>query len=149
MRTQVVAWLATALVAGPLAAQELELPPGRWWDDPRLAERLALSGAQQAELREVVTEHARRMIDLKAETERAALDLAEAVRRDEFEPAAVRTAFAAFQTARARLENERFEMLLAVRGLLSAEQWRTMQELRRRFNGPRDEAAPGPRRAPG
>lgn len=139
--------LAGALAAaGPLAAQDLDLPPGRWWDDQRLVGRLGLSDEQQARVREAVYEHARRMIDLKAAVDRAGLDLAEVVRRDELDADAVRAAFAAFQASRGKLENERFEMLLAVREVLSAEQWRTMQDLRRRLQGPRDPLSPGERR---
>jgi len=145
----VVALVGALAAAGPLAAQDLELPPGRWWEDQRLVGRLGLSDEQQARVREAVYEHARRMIDLKAAVERAGLDLAEVVRRDELDAGAVRAAFAAFQASRGKLEDERFEMLLAVREVLSAEQWRTMQDLRRRFQGPRDPRSPGERRGSG
>ena len=125
-------FIALLVVVAPLSGQDVDLPPGKWWEDPRLAERLALSEEQQATIRDIVYEHARRMIDLKADVEMAGLDLATVVNTEEFDEPAVRSSYTAFQTARRELENERFEMLVAVRRVLTAEQWSTLQELRRR-----------------
>ncbi len=128
----------------PLSAQEFDLPPGKWWEDPRVAERIGLGGEQQEQIRDLVYEGARRMIDFKAAADRAGLDLAEVVNSSEFDPEAVRAAYAAFQTARHKLENERFEMLLAVRQVLTNEQWQKLQELKRRIQQNR-----GQQRRPG
>ena len=128
-------WLITcALLAAvlPLAAQEFELPPGKWWEDQRLADRVGLSAEQQQQIRDLVYEGARRMIDLKAAVDLAGLDLAEVVNSSDFDPKAVRASYAAYQTARKKLENERFEMLLDVRQVLTTEQWQKLQELKRR-----------------
>jgi protein CpxP len=129
----------------PLAAQEFELPPGKWWEDQRLAERIGLSDQQQQQIRDLVYAGARRMIDLKAAVDRAGLDLAEVVNSSQFDPAAVRATYAAFQTARQKLENERFEMLLEVRQVLTTEQWQKLQELKRRAQQMRQQRRPGER----
>lgn len=141
-------WLITcALLAAvlPLAAQEFELPPGKWWEDQRLAERVGLSAEQQQQIRDLVYEGARRMIDLKAAVDLAGLDLAEVVNSSDFDPQVVREAYAAFQTARKKLENERFEMLLDVRQVLTTEQWQKLQELKRRMQQMRQQRRPGER----
>ncbi len=140
--------IAVLAAVAPLAAQQLDVPPGRWWAEPRVVERLNLSDEQQETIRDLVYDHARRMIDLKADVERAGLDLAESVKRDDFDPAAVRTAHAAFQSARSKLESERFEMLLAVRGVLSAEQWASIQEMQLQ-QGKRRPGRPGAQMPPG
>ena len=140
--------IAVLAAFAPLAAQQLDVPPGRWGAEPQVVERLDLSDEQQETIRDLVYDHARRMIDLKADVERAGLDLAESVKRDEFDPAAVRTAHAAFQRARSKLENERFEMLLAVRGVLSAEQWASIQEMQHQ-QGKRGQRRPGAQLPPG
>jgi len=140
-------WLiACALLAAalPLAAQEFDLPPGKWWEDQRLAERLELTAGQQQQIRDLVYAGARQMIDLKAAVDRAGLDLAEVVNSNNFDPEAVRAGYAAFQTARHKLENERFEMLLDVRQVLTTEQWQKLQELKRRMQQNR-----GQQRRPG
>ena len=138
--------LAMLASAGPLTARDVDLPPGRWWDDPRVIERIGLGEEQQERIREIVFDHARRMIDLKAEVDRAGLDLAATVDRRDFDPAPVRAAFAVFQTARQKLENERFEMLLAVRLVLTYEQWQRIEEMKRRIQQRRpDQSLPGAR----
>jgi len=119
--------------AGPLAANDFDLPPGKWWEDQRLVDRIGLTEEQQNLIREVVFEHARRMIDLKADVDKSGLDLAGTVDQQDFDPAPVRAAYAVFQTARQKLENERFEMLLEVRLILTYEQWQKIEDIKRRM----------------
>lgn len=132
--------LVAAAVSGAAA---VELPHGKWWENDRVVQRIGLTEDQQRAIGELVYQHAMRMIDLNAELKRAELELASIVDRDELDPAAVRKAFAAFQTARQRLENERFEMLLAVRGTLSSAQWRELLEIRRQLERIRENRRPG------
>ena len=122
---------ATLLVATGLAAQPLGVPPGRWWERPQVAEQLALTAEQKARLESLSVENARGMIDIKAVVEKAELDLRVAAEAEPFDAAKVRAAFRTVQQARTRLENERFEALLRVREVLSADQWRQLRELTR------------------
>jgi Spy/CpxP family protein refolding chaperone len=133
-------------LAGPLAAaNEFDLPPGRWWENPRMVNHVGLTDEQQGQIREVVFAYARRMIDLKADVDKAGLDLASSVDQQDFDPAPVRAAYAVFQTARHKLENERFEMLLEVRQVLTYEQWRKIEEIKQRVKQNRSEQRrPGP-----
>lgn len=130
MRRLLLTLLAVASAISSFAT-DLDLPPGRWWDDERLGARIGLSDEQRAEIRKLVYEHARRMIDLTAAVRRNELELARVVEPPGFDAAAARRAFGGLQQARRALEDQRFEMLLAVRGVLTAEQWVTIQELRR------------------
>jgi Spy/CpxP family protein refolding chaperone len=134
-------------VAGPLAANDFDLPPGKWWENPRLVDHIGLTDDQQDQIRGIVFQHARRMIDLKAEVDKAGLDLAESVDQQDFDPAPVRAAYAVFQTARHKLENERFEMLLEVRLVLTYEQWQKIEEIKQRMkqNRPQQQRRPGAR----
>ncbi len=137
VRIAVVA--AAVVLAVPAAAAGFDLPPGAWWEDGRIAEMLGLTDAQREEIRGRVYEHARRMADLNAEVRKAEIDLRETVGRDDFDPDAVRTAFAAFQATRQRLEQERFEMLLGVRSVLTTDQWNRLQRARERVERLREE----------
>jgi Spy/CpxP family protein refolding chaperone len=127
--------LALAL-SGVGAAAEFNLPPGKWWENERLATRIGLTEDQKEEITDLVYDHALEMVDLSAAVKRAELEMANLVRQAEFDDDAVRAAFGGFQKARQALERERFEMLLAVRGVLTTEQWvqiqEIMQEMRRR-----------------
>jgi Spy/CpxP family protein refolding chaperone len=131
MRKLIAAVLMVAAGGTTLWATEFDLPPGRWWDDQRLVERVGLSEVQQEQIGEIFYDSAQRMIDLSATVKKAGLQLAEVVDQKDFDPAAVRQAFAGFQVARQQLERERFEMLLSVRQVLTYEQWRKIQEIRR------------------
>jgi len=142
---RVILLLLVFAAAGPLWATEFDLPPGKWWEDQRLVNHIDLAEEQQEQIRGLVYEHAKVMIDLNADVKRAGLDLAEVVDREDFDPMPVRSAFAVFQTARQKLENERFEMLLAVRQVLTAEQWRKIQEIKRRIQQNRPQRQPGQR----
>ena len=136
--------LVVLAAVSPVAANEFDLPPGRWWEDQRIVDRVGITEEQQAQIREVVYERARHMIDLKATVDKAGLDLASSVDQQDFDPAPVRDAYARFQTARHELENERFEMLLEVRQLLTYEQWQKIEEVKRRVQQNR-----GQQRRPG
>jgi hypothetical protein len=119
------------LEVSPAAAQGLGIPGGRWWERPRVATALGLSEEQKSALEAASLASARAMIDLKANVEKAELDLKAAADQEPLVVAKVRQAFQALQQARTRLDTERFEMLLKVREVLSAEQWRKLKDLKR------------------
>jgi Spy/CpxP family protein refolding chaperone len=121
------------MLAGWSAAAEFNLPPGKWWENERLIRHISLSEEQREQIDGLVYEHAHRMIDLNADVKRAELELANLVGQVDFDVDEVRAAFANFQRARANLERQRFEMLLSVREVLTAEQWQQIQDLRSDF----------------
>ncbi len=136
MKTRQALWplmMAALLLPAVGEAQMPPIPPGRWWERPRAAERLALSAEQRARLEELTIRHARELADLKAEVEKAEIDLRAAADREPFDAAAVRRAFTALQQARSRMEAQRFEMLLAIRETLTAPQWALLKELTREW----------------
>lgn len=159
-RTTLVLAFALTLTAnvGALVAAEFDLPPGKWWEDERLVTHLQLTTQQQGRIKDLVYEHAQRMVDRNAQMEKTKLALENLVDQEPFDAAAVRRAFAAFQEARRQLETEHFEMLLAVREVLNHDQWEALitlrqrlQRLRERLDSPRGQRPEGgrfPRRDP-
>jgi Spy/CpxP family protein refolding chaperone len=138
------------VIAGSAWAQPFAMPPGRWWERPKLAAELALSAEQRTTLDTVSLAHAKTMVDLKGDVEKAELDVRMASDAEPFDAGRVRAAFAALQQRRGRLELERFEMLLKVREVLSAEQWKKLtaivkDALRREIRQDTDDPQ-GPRR---
>jgi Spy/CpxP family protein refolding chaperone len=133
MRKVLLITVVLVLVALMTAANEFDLPPGTWWENQRFVDHIGLTEEQQGQIRDIVFAYARRMIDLKAEVEKAGLDLASSVDQVDFDPVPVRAAYAVFQAARQKLENERFEMLLEVRQVLTYEQWRKIEEIKQRM----------------
>jgi Spy/CpxP family protein refolding chaperone len=125
--------IAVVMVTGSVLAAEFNLPPGKWWENERLIRHINLTDEQRQQINGLVYEHAHRMIDLNADLKRAELELATLVGQPEFDAGQVRTAFGAFQQARQSLDLERFEMLLSVREVMTAEQWQKIQEIRNEY----------------
>jgi len=119
--------------ASSWASPSFNLPPGKWWENPRLIEHIQLTTEQQTAIRELVYKHAERMIDLNADVERTKLALENEAAQQAFDAGRIRKAFVAFQDARRALELERFELLLSVRQQLTVEQWNKLLGLRERL----------------
>lgn len=134
MRKTAVLVIAVAAIwsAGTAQAQGFDVPPGRWWEVPRLVEDLGLTAEQRGSLAEATRTHVRKLADLRAEVTKAQVDLQVAAEKEPFSPREVRQAFGVLQAARSRLELERFELVVSVRGVLSSSQWRTLQDIARR-----------------
>lgn len=132
MSRQTTAWMvagALLLLAAGVRAEGPGLPPGKWWERPKVAQELGLTAEQKEKLEAASLESARAMIDLKAALEKAELDLRVVGDADTLDPRAAREAFAVLQQARMRLESERFELLIKVRQLLTREQWVRLREM--------------------
>jgi Spy/CpxP family protein refolding chaperone len=106
-------------------------PMGRWWERPRVAEQIGLTQEQTQKLEAITLDEAHALVDLKGAVQKAEIDLRAASDVEPFQPAKVREAFRVMQQARVKLETERFEMLLKVRQVLSADQWHKLHELLR------------------
>lgn len=150
MRTLIrttVTVLVTLGVAAGVGAGGLDMPPGKWWKNPQLIDRIGLGEEQQEAIAGLVYEHAQRMIDLHADVRHQELRLRDMVQQAEIDASAVRAAFGDLQQARRALERERFELLLQVRQTVSPEQWRELQHMRSERQS--EARRPGARRAPG
>jgi Spy/CpxP family protein refolding chaperone len=139
--------LAVAGSAAAAGAADFRMPRGRWWESPRVVQEIGLTPDQQEQIHQLVYKHAEVMIGLNADVKRAELRLGELARNDRFDERAVRAAWTQYQEARRKLENERFELLVAIRKVLTAEQWKKLDEMRRQFEQrrrhPRDRQRPG------
>ena len=143
MKRMMMTMLALIASTATVGAAGLDLPHGKWWENERVVQKIGLTEEQQGAISDLVYEHAMRMIDLNAGLKKAEFELADLVDRDEFDSDAIRKSFASFQAAKDRLEYERFEMLLAVRAELTAEQWKQLLEIRRYLERMRENRRPG------
>ncbi len=135
-----VALAGAVAMVGSAWAQPMVVPPGRWWERPRIAAELGLTAEQRKTLDAVALEHARTMVDLKADVEKAELDLRVAADGEPFAAKKVREAFSALLQRRTRLEQERFELLLRVRETLAGEQWKKLTKfVQERFTREQEE----------
>jgi Spy/CpxP family protein refolding chaperone len=142
---------AMILAAALASAQPMGVPMGRWWERPKVAEQIGLTQEQTQKLEAVTLDEAKAMVDLKGAVQKAEIDLRAAADLEPFQPEKVRDAFRVVQQARTRLETQRFEMLLKVRGILSADQWHKLRELVRErgaMRGREGDDERSPRRRP-
>jgi Spy/CpxP family protein refolding chaperone len=124
---------------------------GKWWKNSSLAQKLNLRDDQIKQLDSVFFEHRLKLIDDQAELEKQDLRLQALLDEDTPNEAQVGAQVDQALGAKSKLEREFTMMNLALRRVLSVEQWRQLKALREdrhdsqgRHGGPRDGGGPGP-----
>ena len=106
---------------GPLGAQ------GRFWNNPRVVERLKLTDVQCKEFEEIFMQHREKLIDLRANLAKVELALEPLVRDSQPNETKILAQIDKVAQARAELEKANAAYLLAIRGKLTTEQWAQVQ----------------------
>ena len=127
---------------------------GMWWKDSDVVKKLNLSETQQGQIEQTFLEHRLRLVDLRADLEKRELGLEPLIDADRPEETKVSAQIDLITAARGRLEKEHALMLLAIRRVLSTDQWRQLQALqqeraRRSHGGPPAVPPSGPGPIPG
>ncbi len=121
---------------------------GKWWQNSDVAQKLQLSNQQIAQLDQIFLEHRLKLIDEQAQMEKQDLKLQSLLDQDNPGDKEVSSQVDQALAARGQLEREFTLMHLALRKVLSVEQWRTLKGLHAdREPGGRHTgrgAAPGP-----
>ncbi len=115
---------------------------GSWWKDSEIVKRLQLSEAQVGRIEQAYMEHRLRLVDLRADLEAQELQLQPLLDADPPDPGRITAQIDAVTAARGRLEKQFALMLLAIRQVLSKEQWTQLQTLQRERE-PRGYPGPG------
>jgi Spy/CpxP family protein refolding chaperone len=100
---------------------------GRWWNNPRVVERLKLTDVQRKEFDDIYLAHREKLIDLRASLQKAELALEPLVSDAQPNEAKILAQIDKVAQARAELEKANAAFLLAIRGKLTAEQWAQLQ----------------------
>lgn len=115
---------------------------GRWWNNPRIIERLKLTDDQRKAFDQILLEHREKLIDLHANVEKAELAMEPLVRADQPDEPAILAQIDKLAQTRAELEKANARYLLALRSKLTPEQWKEVQdfqknrgEMRERWGG--------------
>lgn len=103
---------------------------GRWWNNPKVAERLKLTDEQRKTFDEILLKHRETLIDLRANVERAELEMEPLIGSDTPNEARILAQIEKVAQARAELEKANARYLLALRAKLTPEQWKEVQALR-------------------
>ena len=123
--------------------------PGRWWNNPEMAQRLGLSQDQQKRMDDIFQQSRLRLIDLNASLQKEETIMEPLMEADQPDEGKILAQIDRVAQARAELEKANARMLLGVRRTLTSEQWKKLQA-----EGPgehhRDHEGPGaPPRADG
>ncbi|HLY41713.1 MAG TPA: Spy/CpxP family protein refolding chaperone [Terracidiphilus sp.] len=103
---------------------------GRWWNNPKVIDRLKLTDEQRKEFDNILLQHREKLIDLHANVDKAELEMEPLVRADQPNEAQILAQIDKVAQARAELEKANARYLLALRGKLTPEQWKLVQEFR-------------------
>jgi Spy/CpxP family protein refolding chaperone len=100
---------------------------GRWWNNPKVVERLKLTDDQRKAMDGILLEHREKLIDLRGTLEKSELQMEPLMKEDQPNESAILAQIDKTAAARAELEKANARFLLAIRGKLTADQWRQMQ----------------------
>jgi len=108
-------------------------PPvlGKWWKNAEIVRTLELSEAQVAQLESVYLLHQPRLSELRSALMREEERLRELIGSDQLDERAISTQKGVVSAARTALAEENTEMTLAMRRVVTAEQWRKFEKLRK------------------
>jgi Spy/CpxP family protein refolding chaperone len=103
---------------------------GRWWNDPAMVEKLTLTEDQRKAMDAILLQHRETLIDLRGNVDKAELGMEPLMRDDQPNEANILAQIDKVAQARAELEKANARFLLAIRGKLTPEQWKTLQAAR-------------------
>jgi periplasmic protein CpxP/Spy len=101
-----------------------------WWNNPRMAERLKLTDDQRKSMDAIMLAHRTKLIDLRANLEKAELAMQPLMSADTPNDAAITAQIDKVVQARGELEKANALFLLAIRDKLTPEQWKQVQAFR-------------------
>lgn len=116
----------TAGEAGPRSDLRIA-PPGMWWKNPDLAQKISLTADQQKRMDDIFQQSRIQLIDLKANVEKQEVLLEPMLSANPPDTNKVLGQIDHVASARAELEKANARMLLGIRGVLSADQWTKLQ----------------------
>ena len=103
---------------------------GRWWNNPTMIEKLKLTDDQRKAMDSIMLEHREKLIDLRANLDKAELVLQPMMQDDQPNETNILAQIDKVAQARADLEKANARFLLALRGKLSPDQWKQLQQIR-------------------
>jgi protein CpxP len=122
----------------------MPVPPGRWWNNPQMVQKLALNSDQQKKMDDIFQQNRLKLIDLNATLQKEEVTLEPLVGADQPDETKILAQIDKVAQARAELEKANARFLLGIRRVLTFDQWKKLQAENppREGRGPRT-PAPG------
>jgi protein CpxP len=103
---------------------------GRWWDNPDVAKDLNLQADQKQKMDDIFQQSRSKLIDQHASLQKEETALEPLMNADTPDETRILAQIDKVAQARAELEKSNARMLLAVRQVLTAEQWSRLKAMR-------------------
>jgi Spy/CpxP family protein refolding chaperone len=103
--------------------------PGKWWKDSALMTRIGVSDEQVQRIEKIFQDHRLELIDLHAALEKQEAILDPLIEADQPDESQVIGQIDKVAQARANLEKSNAQMLLAIRRVLTVDQWKKLRDL--------------------
>lgn len=129
----------------PAPAPPGQVDLGKWWKNSEVVRDLGLGNAQIEEIERIFLDHRVQLVDLHAEEERQEARLRPLMEADRQDADKVAAQVDQMLAAKARLEKANIMMMIAIRRVLTVEQWKKLQSIQ----GKHQPTAPVPAREPG
>jgi len=107
-------------------------PFGAWWKNSEVVKELQLSDAQIKQIEQTFLDYRLKLIDLRADVERQETKLQPLLEADHPNEQQVGSQVDAVVAARGKLEKTNTMMMLAIRRVLSVDQWKKLQAIEHR-----------------
>ncbi|HUB83271.1 MAG TPA: periplasmic heavy metal sensor [Bryobacteraceae bacterium] len=114
---------------------ERSLPPGTWWRNPEMAQKLGINSDQEKKIEDVFQQHRLTLVDLDAAVRKEEITLEPLMSADSPDEAKTLAQIDKVAQARAELEKANARFLFAIRRVLTADQWKKLQEISRPDGG--------------
>jgi Spy/CpxP family protein refolding chaperone len=118
---------------------------GKWWNNPTVIDKLKLTEDQRKAMDAIYLQHREKLIDLRANLEKAELRMEPLMGADQPNETAILAQIDEVAQARAELEKANARFLLALRDKLTPDQWKQVQEYRANRQRMRHNFGPGMR----
>src|ERR1700678_2507722 len=126
-------------------------PPGMWWHNPDLIQKLTLTPDQQKRMDDILQQSRLQLIDLRANVEKQELMMEPMLAANPPDTNKILAQIDHTAQARAELEKANAKMLLGIRNVLTPDQWtkpqtedRDNRRMRMRRGGPGGPGGSGP-----
>src|SRR5271157_6182137 len=103
--------------------------PGKWWKDSELMRKIGVSDEQVQKIEQIFQDHRLELIDLHAALEKQEAILEPLVEADQPDESKVIAQIQRVAQSRANLEKSNAQMLLAIRRVLTVDQWKKLRDL--------------------
>jgi protein CpxP len=123
---------------------------GQFWNNPQTVATLKLTDDQRKAMDGILQQHKVTLIDLRANLEKAEVTMGPLMKADQPNESAILASIDKVAQARAELEKANARFLLALRGQLTADQWKQLQAMHaNRMQRGQDRGGWGQRGGPG